>query len=239
MRILFGNPSSKRWQNLKSALRRNSGTWQEESSFGDNNLFWKKKDETPKDKEDAFIGRTMVFKLKDATWRYLIKDFSGEAKTEKGLIDSARKMYQENYLGTYDLYKFKVQNGEVLEIVTNFSYEDIWKMWAERGGKVGKDGYVAWGLKFEENDEEWNKQVMIMSMLLEIKSDGNFGTGNSELDKRLNHDFVLVSLARIDTAVKKNPKKKMSALSKIKSQIDHYTLPENETEKIMKIFDSI
>jgi hypothetical protein len=112
-------------------------------------------------------------------------------------------------------------------------------MWSDRGGKVGKDGYVAWGLKFEENDEEWNKQVMVMSMLLEIKSDNTYGTGNSELDKRLNHDFVLCSIGRMDSGVKENPKKKMDALSKIKGQIDHYGLPENNEGKFKKILDSI
>ena len=190
-------------------------------------------------KEDAFIGRTMIFRLNDGTWRYLIKDFSGETKTERDFIEAARKMYRENYLGTHDLYKFRVQNGEILEIITSFSYEDIWKMWTDRGGKVGKDGYVAWGLKFKENDEEGNKQVMIMSMLLEFKSDKTMGTGNSELDKRLNHDFVLCSIGRLDSAAKKNPKKKMDALSKIKSQIEYYKLPENDEDKFKKIIDSI
>ena len=190
-------------------------------------------------KEDAFIGRTMIFRLNDGTWRYLIKDFSGETKTERDFIEAARKMYRENYVGTHELYKFRVQNGEILEIITDFSYEDIWKMWTDRGGKVGKDGYVAWGLKFKENDEEGNKQVMILSMLFEIKSDQNFGTGNSELDKRLNHDFILSSLARLDAKVKKNPKKKMEALSKIKSQIEYHKLPDGEADKFEKIVNSI
>ena len=154
-------------------------------------------------------------------------------------MNAARKMYRDNYVGTYDNYKFKIQNGEILDILTNFSYEDIWKMWSDRGGKVGKDGYVAWGLKFEKNDEEWNKQVMIMSMLLEFKSDKTMGTGNSELDKRLNHDFVLCSIGRLDSGVKKNPKKKMDALSKIKSQIEYYKLPENDEDKIKKIVNSM
>ena len=208
-------------------------------------FFRRKKNETiskknEKTKDDVFIGRTMIFKLKDDSWMYdMTKGFLNKIETERHSIDAARKMYRENYAGTYDLYKFKIQTGEILDILTNFSYEDIWKMWTDRGGKVGKDGYVAWGLKFKENDEEGNKQVMILSMLFEIKSDGEFGTGNSELDKRLNHDFVLCSIGRLELAVKKNSKKKMDALSKIKSQIEYYKLPENDEDKFVKIIDSI
>jgi hypothetical protein len=212
---------------------------------GDNLFFKRKKNETiakknAETKEDVFIGRTMVFKLKDGTWMFdMTKGFLNKIETERDSIDAARKMYQENYAGTYDLYKFKIQNGEILDILTNFSYEDIWKMWTDRGGKVGKDGYVAWGLKFKENDEEWNKQVMITSMLLEFKSDKTMGTGNSELDKHLNHDLVLCSIGRLESAVKKNSKKKMDALLKIKSQIEYYKLPENDEDKFKKIIDSI
>jgi hypothetical protein len=181
----------------------------------------------------------IVFKLNDGTWMCdMTKCFINKIETERGSIESARKLYQERYVGAYDLHRFRLRDGEILEITSKFSYENIWKMWIEHGGKIGKDGYVAWGLKFEKDDEEGNKQVMIMSMILTIRG-RNFGTGDPELDKNLAHDYILTSLARLHAFVEKNPKKKIGVISTIESLIERYDLPKIEADKFKKIIDSI
>jgi hypothetical protein len=184
-------------------------------------------------------GRMIVFKLNDGTWKRLMKNFSNETETERDLIESARKLYQERYNGAYDLYRFSLRCGEILEITSKFSYENIWKMWTERGGKIGKDGYVAWGFKFKKDDEEWNKQVMIISLLLGFNKNGTLGSGDSELDKNLAHDHILTSLARLDADVKKNRRKKIDDLSTIERLIEQYDLPKIEADKFKKIIDSL
>lgn len=147
-------------------------------------------------------------------------------------------MYQERYAGAYDFYRFKLRDGGILEVTSKFSYENIWKMWIERGGKIGIDGYVAWGFKFKKDDEEWNKQVMIMSILKGFNDNKTLGSGDLELDKNLVHDFILTSLARLQ-AEEKNRKKKMDSLSAIKRQIKRYDLPKIEADKFKKVIDSM
>jgi hypothetical protein len=92
------------------------------------------------------------------------------------------------------------------------------------------------GLKFKDDDEEYNKQVMIMSMLLEINSDNRLGSGNSELDKNLNRDHVLVSLARSSGI---NGRNKKDTILAIKGQIAHYKLPDDEIATFQTIIDAI
>jgi hypothetical protein len=179
----------------------------------------------------------IIFKLNDGTWKFPMRDLGNKKETERDSIESARKTFQERYVGAYDFHRFTLRDGEILEITSKLSYENIWKTWLDQGDKIGKDG--AWGFKFKKDDEEWNKGIMIMSMLLTFqKSKTYLGTGDLELDKKLAHDWTLTSLARLNAIREKNQKKKIEALSDIKREIERRDLPKLEADKFKKIIDS-
>ena len=127
--------------------------------------FGKKKDM----KKEEVSERMIMFKMNDGTWKWLIKDFSNKIKTERDSIRKAQEMYKNLYAGAYDLYRFNLEDGEIIEIMSKFSYEEIWKMWMNCGDKIDKDGYVALGHKFKKDDEEWNKSLMILNMLSRVR----------------------------------------------------------------------
>lgn len=172
-----------------------------------------------------------MFKLSDGTWKI---PYSIDNKVDRRLIETTRKMYQGEYAGAYDFYRFRLDDEEVIEIRSKFSYEEIWKIWTDDGGRIGG----AWGFKFKEDDEEWNKHVMIMSMLLTFRKNKTQGTGDSELDKNLAYDFILTSLARLGADTHRNPKERLKASSTIKGLIERYNLPQIEADKFKKILNS-
>lgn len=198
---------------------------------------WKKKDGK---KKEGIAGRTIRFKMNDGTLRWL---YGGGIKTVRDSIEAAKRYFRGQYIGTYDLYRFKLENNEIIEIISKFSYEEIYKIWMNRDSKIDS-GYVAWGYKFKEDDEEWNKEVMIIAMLFTMRLDGLgeviHSTGDPELDKNLVHDLILSDLTRLDAFIQKNPKKKIEALSHIKQQIELYSHYYNiEVDTFNRIIDSM
>lgn len=175
--------------------------------------------------------RRIIFLMNDGSWKQHYR-IEGEPRlTFNELIASTLNMYKERYVGAYDHYTFFSEDDTTIEIISKFSYEKVGDMW----NSMGKPN-SPWGINMS-NDEEENKQIIIGSMLLSFRGEKTIGTGNMELDNKLTHDYVLISLAR--SGYIKNKKERLNALLATEGIMKIHSLPENEVENFNKIINSM
>lgn len=175
--------------------------------------------------------RRTIFLLNDGSWKQPFRLEGQPQRTFNELIAYTQKTYKEEYVGAYQHYTFFLENDTILEIISKFSYEEVRGMWVS----MGKPNAI-WGQKIS-NDEEWNNLVIISAMLHKFGEGKTLGTGNVEMDNKLAHDFILISLARHGAIPKKS--ERLKSLKNIERLIECHSLPENEVENFNKIINSM
>lgn len=191
--------------------------------------FFKRNDE----KKVQAPERILIFKMNDGSWKQRFH-IDGMPQTNEPLrkqISDTQKMYKENYAGAHVCYRFFIKKDEILEVISKFSYEQVWEMWKNLGYQK-----EMWGFKITDNEEN-NKRIIIMSTLFQFKPDKTLGTGNLELDTNLTHDFILISLA--DVGLLQNKQERLKALSLVEEMMGQRPLLKNEKENFNIIIDSM
>jgi len=184
-----------------------------------------------KNKNLKIPERRTIFLLNDGSWKQPFR-LEGQPKhTFNELIAFTQKTYKEEYVGAYHHYTFFLENDTILEIISKFSYEEVLGMWVS----MGKPNPI-WGQKISY-DEEWNNLIIISAMLNKFGEDKTLGTGNVEMDNKLAHDLILISLARHGASPKKS--KRLKLLKDIEQLIKRHSLPEKEVKSFNKIINSM